>query len=525
MWIGWWALSGCLSFTEEPPRCGDGNVEGDEACDNGDNNADDAECTAECQLATCGDDLVWAGAEACDLGEDNADDGECTSACQTAQCGDGLVWAKAEDCDEGAANADDAACTSECRFAVCGDGLVHAGVEECDEGVLNADDQGCRSDCTPAECGDGNRFEADEECDDGNGFGGDGCGPGCRLPQSRDLAESDASFIGEEERDRLRSAAAAGDVDGDGRADLIFGAYRNGEGGVDAGAAYLFYGTPNRALDLANADAKLVGEPGDIAGAAAVGIGDIDGDMFDDVVVSAVTNDAGGDNSGVVYLMRGPLKGTVNLSTAHATLVGEKEGDLAGQDAGPAGDVNDDGVPDILVGTHRDDVGGDDAGALYVVFGPVKGTFDLGNANAKLIGEAAGDWAGFKSSGGRDVNGDGRDDILVGARNAGGFVGPGAAYLVYGPPSGTTNLATADVKFTGEGQQDLAGSDVALLGDVDGDGLDDLLIAAESGDTDVPNVGLGYVFANPTKGERDLGDADTKLIGPSDSGGGILLGR
>jgi hypothetical protein len=120
--------------------CGDEMREGDEECDNGERNGDDASCTTACVEAVCGDGLLRAGREECDDGRDNADDGACTTECTEAGCGDGLVWAGHEDCDEGAKNADDGACTVECTPARCGDGLVWAGHEECDDGNENLDD-------------------------------------------------------------------------------------------------------------------------------------------------------------------------------------------------------------------------------------------------------------------------------------------------------------------------------------------------------------------------------------------------
>lgn len=121
--------------------CGDEVVEGDEECDNGDRNRDDASCTTACLKSICGDGLVRDGHEACDDGADNGDAAACTNECQKARCGDGVVWAGHEECDDGDRNADDAACTTTCAVARCGDGLVWAGHEECDDGNENLEDK------------------------------------------------------------------------------------------------------------------------------------------------------------------------------------------------------------------------------------------------------------------------------------------------------------------------------------------------------------------------------------------------
>ncbi len=128
--------------------CGNGIVEADEACDDG-NGDDSDDCPASCQPAACGDGYVQANVEACDDGNASSDDG-CIASCVVASCGDGFVFAGNEQCDDG--NADNAdACPSTCATASCGDGFVFAGVEQCDDGGAQAGD-GCSAQCA-SECG------------------------------------------------------------------------------------------------------------------------------------------------------------------------------------------------------------------------------------------------------------------------------------------------------------------------------------------------------------------------------------
>ncbi len=176
-------------------RCGDGEVQGVEACDDGNREDDDA-CRNNCLLAACGDGLlridIEKGAkdfEACDDG--NTDDSDqCTATCQTARFGDGLRrvvetpdGALPEACDDGNASDGDG-CSSDCRIERCGDG-ERVGIEACDDGN---DDQGdaCLSDCVLARCGDGHHYRAEEECDDGNDNDLDACISGCRLARCGD---------------------------------------------------------------------------------------------------------------------------------------------------------------------------------------------------------------------------------------------------------------------------------------------------------------------------------------------------
>jgi cysteine-rich repeat protein len=155
------------------PVCGNGVVEGDEPCDDG-NLSNTDECTNNCEAAACGDGYLQEGVEECDdANTDNTD--ECAE-CAVATCGDGFVQEGVETCDDG--NTDDTdACLSTCEPASCGDGLVQAGVEECDDANMDSTDD-C-IDCVAAVCGDGFVQVGVEECDDANMDNGDGCDDTC----------------------------------------------------------------------------------------------------------------------------------------------------------------------------------------------------------------------------------------------------------------------------------------------------------------------------------------------------------
>ncbi len=158
------------------PACGDTIVDGGEGCDDGNLVGTDA-CTNACKVATCGDGSVQAGVEQCDDGNLVATDA-CTSACEPAACGDSFVQAGVEQCDDGNLVATDA-CTSACKVATCGDGFVQAGVEACDDGPANADaPDKCRKSCKLPICGDGIK-DAAESCDDGNQNDSDACSNAC----------------------------------------------------------------------------------------------------------------------------------------------------------------------------------------------------------------------------------------------------------------------------------------------------------------------------------------------------------
>jgi hypothetical protein len=268
-------------------------------------------------------------------------------------------------------------------------------------------------------------------------------------------------------------------------------------------------------IDLSMADAKLVGNRDSGCCNGVAGAGDVNGDGNDDLLVGARENDEGGASAGAAYLVLGPVTGTIDLSMADAKLVGEESSDWAGQGVSDAGDVDGDGHDDILVGAPFNGQGGEMAGAAYLLLGPVTGTVDLSLADAKFLGEEANDRAGYGPSEAGDMDGDGNDDVLVGAWNSEGGSVAGATYLVLGPVTGTLDLALADAKLVGEDEGDLTGGSGACssAGDVDADGHDDLLVSAAGDDEGGSGAGAAYLVLGPVSGTVDLSLADAKLVG------------
>jgi hypothetical protein len=122
---------------------------------------------------------------------------------------------------------------------------------------------------------------------------------------------------------------------------------------------------------LAAADYSFVGEnTGDSAGISVSSAGDVDGDGLDDLLVGAYENDDGGTSAGKAYLILAASLGstsTIDLSLADYSFVGENPGDLAGHSVAGAGDVDGDGLDDLLVGAHGNNDGGNGAGKAYLI--------------------------------------------------------------------------------------------------------------------------------------------------------------
>ncbi len=316
---------------------------------------------------------------------------------------------------------------------------------------------------------------------------------------TRALDEAAHVFVGAMSGDFLGCAVALlPSLDGDGYGELLVGAYGESPLSGGAGVAYLFSGPTTGSVERAvsTADAVLVGEAADdYFGARLASAGDLDGDGLGDIVVGAPRHDAGGTNTGAVYVFTTPPAGTVYASAADAKLTGSLAGTVGYATAG-AGDVDGDGLDDLLVGVYDDDTAGSSAGAAYLVGGGLAGESAVASSyTARVLGDAASDLAGTSVAGAGDVDGDGFADFLVGAYgNDAGGSRAGASCLRYGPVSGSVSLSSCDAVFVGAATDDLVGFAVATAGDVDGDGFSDLLIPAYADDTVASDAGAIHLW-------------------------------
>jgi hypothetical protein len=332
------------------------------------------------------------------------------------------------------------------------------------------------------------------------------------------VSEASTRFLGAQEREWAGiSVAGAGDVDGDGYDDVLIGAPGHSElGRPGVGAAYLVLGPVTGSFDLSLADATFVGpEVNDHAGESVASAGDMDGDGLPDLLVGAPSTWAGDDwYTGAAYVMSGTRRGTQGLGTADAKMYGELWYDNLGNSVDGVGDVNGDGLDDILIAAFVTDDNGYNSGTSYVVFGPVDGRLDPSNADAKLVGEVADDYAGKSTASAGDVDADGLPDILIGATyNDENAERCGAAYLVHGGVTGTLWLGDADAKLYGENAFDEVGISVAGAGDVDADGHDDLVVGSAGNDEAGDVAGAAYLVRGPVAGSIDLWRADLELVG------------
>ncbi len=280
------------------------------------------------------------------------------------------------------------------------------------------------------------------------------------------------------------SVSTGGDVNGDGYANVVVGAPFNDAGGNNTGRVYVYTNSLTGA-DLP--DEFFTGAAAeDNFGTTVSTAGDVNGDGYTDVVIGAPLNDAGGSNAGRVYVYFG---GPGMDNTADVIMTGAAAGDVFGFSVSTAGDVNGDGSSDVVVGAHQNDAGGTDAGRVYIYFG---GASMDNTADVILMGASAGDYFGWSVSTAGDVNGDGYSDVIVGAPyNAVGGVQAGRAYIYFGG-SGMDNIA--DVILTGEAAGDHFGNSASTAGDVNGDGYSDVIVGAYSNEGGGSGAGRAYIY-------------------------------
>ncbi len=284
------------------------------------------------------------------------------------------------------------------------------------------------------------------------------------------------------------AVASAGDVDGDGDADMLLTAMLDDYGGPKAGTAYVFLDQPGSDRSVRDADIQLfaIGNEENF-GCSAAGGGDVDGDGRGDILIGSCK--AGPNNLGAVYLFANLVSGQRATFEATNSLFGNNANDELGRSVAVLADMDGDGLSEVAVGVPLADSDGEDAGLVQVVYSSAP-TF---TPDATLLGVGAGGQVGHVVANAGDVNGDGAGDLLIGA-NGDGDSSAGAAYLFFGPVGGVIDITEADATFTGEADFDFAGNAVAGARDVDGDGYDDILVGAPFHDSVAPSAGAVYLL-------------------------------
>jgi hypothetical protein len=303
------------------------------------------------------------------------------------------------------------------------------------------------------------------------------------------------------------SAASAGDVNGDGYADLIVGAWGDSD---QTGMAYLYFGGPAGVSGTPSVTLNGPDGANGLFGFSVASAGDVNADGYADIVVGAYGVPDGGNNggTGTAYVYFGGPKGPPTAPTV--TLAGPDgtSGSFA-YSVACAGDVNGDGFADIAIGANDAASG---AGMVHVYLGGASG---IGTVPSATLNGPGGTYTEFGSSVATagDVNGDGYADLVVGAPRASSSAGSAYVYL-----GGATGLAaTPAVTLNGtDGANAYFGNSVACAGDVDGDGYADIVVGAPFGSS---APGSASVFLGGSSGVSTT--AAAKWTGPDGAGGGF----
>ena len=302
--------------------------------------------------------------------------------------------------------------------------------------------------------------------------------------------------------------APLADMDGDGVMELAVGMLRDDTGGPERGAVYiLFLNTDGTVKNWTKIDDSTPNGPtlsdGDRFGLGATSLGDLDGDGVVDLAVGAPNDDTGGFKRGAVHVLflnsDGTVKSSTKIDSTSPNGPALQDDELFGRELTVLDDLDGDGVVDLAVGAPFDDTGGFNSGAVHILFlnpdGSLKGSTEIASGTNGGPTLAAMDNFGESVTSLGDFNGDGITGLAVGSPGDSTLENNrGAVYVLFlnadGTVQGTSKIDSNNPGGAALTDQGRFGASVALLGDLDGDGIASLAVGARHDNTG------GYQFGD-----------------------------
>ena len=315
---------------------------------------------------------------------------------------------------------------------------------------------------------------------------------------------------------------SAGDVDGDGYADIIVGAPTFDNSEAAEGNVFIFYGsvggvTPSSYTQIDNPDDQEESSFGSSVASA----GDVNGDGYVDYIVGAPAHDNSEENEGNAFLFHGSPSGASAIFDTRLDNPDNQMGSYFAKSVASAGDVNSDGFADIVVGAFRQEHGAAEEGNVFVFVGSVDGLEELYAVRLDNPDNQEGGLFGSSVSSAGDVNADGYDDVLVGAyAQDSGSLDEGNAFLYLGSADGVRGVY--DIRMDNPDNEEGAhfGRSVSSADDIDGDGFIDIIVGASSQTNGAENEGNAFVFSGSSDGVETIDP--TRLDNPANQSGGTF---